>query len=244
MSRNKKYVAQKNIIQIAFVDSMYIDIAQSRIINYGSYVLYNIGGENRRTWNLFRNQIGFWFKKSYHTNKNCENLYITNKDDTWNENTEFKIITALNGCGTLLPKNEYDNHDNFTLEDDKNNARQKLWEQVHFVGIIKNNIDVTNVYQTFQQQTSVVIHGDADIINLDRNMTWMPGYKLVLKLPSPSMNMKSILKGKNIYPENAIYPLVEPIQENICPFHMNAKNMIHFLYTDDKEEKNRFGYQY
>lgn len=239
MLRNKKYIAQKNIVQVAFIDSVYVDVAQSRIRNYRPYVLYNTGNENRRTWNLFRNQIGFWFKKFHDTFYKYENV-CTEKNDILNGNTEFKIITVLNGCGTLIPKNEDYKHD-FTSED-KNNVQQKLWEQVYFIGVVKNNVDVTNICQTFQQQTSIVIHGDADIFNFDRNVTWIPGHRLILKLPSPSMNIKSIIiKGKNIYPENAVYPLVEPVQENIFPFCINAKNMLHFLYnSDNKEEKDPF----
>ena len=50
-----------------------------------------------RTWNLFRNQIGFWFKTSY--NIHNKNIFTEKNAEI---NRGFKVITVLNGCGTLL----------------------------------------------------------------------------------------------------------------------------------------------
>jgi hypothetical protein len=200
----KTQLSQKQIQFVFNISPSHVDQCQNRMKEHPDRVLYNKGGEKRDVFNVFKYQVGIRFHSQHNSNKNNE--------------SKTSVTTSLNGLGKRNGNKEQNN--TYDLD--------SIWKDMYVMGVTKNNVNVSDPGKKQQLQTNVIVHGDAQIYN-NGTYNWYPGQILIVKPPSPNLhNIR--LQG---FPENAFYPIVEPLQKNMGMIP-NADNFLKYVHNLEK----------
>ena len=200
---NRKHQLPQKQIQFVFnVSTLHIEQCQHRIKDYPDRVLYDKGGEKKDTFNLYKHQLA---------------IRLHGQHDNRNKEFQTSISNCLNGLGKKKENKEDGQYD-----------INHIWNDIYFVGVIKNNVNVSDPGKKNQLQTNVIVHGDAQIYNNGAH-NWYPGQLLIIKVPSPNLNHNIRFKE---FPEHTFYPIAEPLQHNqgMIP---NAENFMKFIHDEN-----------